>query len=75
MILLLGGIQGGLGLMLANNSRNGKIAWGVIAGSVGLIYVAVVAVNLRKGNNRGEGEKAGGRKAATGTETGDGPSP
>ena len=57
VLMLLGAINGGLGLMLAKNSTKGKIAWGVIAGVVGLAYVAIVAVTARKGANSEEREK------------------
>ena len=59
--MLLGVINGGLGLMLAKNSTKGKIAWGVVAGVVGLVYVAIVAVTARKGAHSEEREKVVGR--------------
>lgn len=37
-MILLGIIDGGLGLKLANNTIDGTIAYGVIAGAVGLLY-------------------------------------
>ncbi len=40
-----------MGLKLANNSRNGEIAYGVVAGVVGLVYI-VLAVFRRKGDGR-----------------------
>lgn len=51
-------INGGLGLQLAANSRAGEIAYGVVAGIMGVIYVLVLALTgLRKG-------KTGARKSS-----------
>lgn len=41
-------VNGGLGLKLAANTKNGEIAYGVVAGVVGLIYI-LFAVFKRKG--------------------------
>ncbi|MCJ1311596.1 hypothetical protein MMC25_005269 [Agyrium rufum] len=41
-LLALGIINGGIGLMLAGNTTGGEIAYGVIAGVMGSIYVAVI---------------------------------
>ena len=35
-------INGGLGLKLANDTKNGKIAYGVVAGFMALMYTAIV---------------------------------
>ncbi|CAG8971654.1 hypothetical protein HYALB_00003122 [Hymenoscyphus albidus] len=48
-LMLLAVINGGLGLKLANNSRGGKIAYGVVAGIMGVAYIAVVILK-RKGS-------------------------
>lgn len=40
-IITLGIINGGLGFLLANNSRTGAIVYGVVAGLVWIVYVAV----------------------------------
>lgn len=61
--MLLAVVNGGLGLKLANNSKNGEIAYGVIAGVVGLIYI-LFAVFKRKGSGspllmRKEGNERG----------------
>jgi len=40
--ITLGIINGGLGLELAENTRKGEIAYGVIAGVIWLVYVAVI---------------------------------
>lgn len=39
VLILLGIINGGLGLRLANNSRTGEIAYGVLGGLVGLVIL------------------------------------
>ena len=41
-LLALGMINGGIGLMLADNTTGGKIAYGVVAGVMGSVYIAVV---------------------------------
>lgn len=58
-LLILGVINGGLGLQLADNTVKGKIAYGVIAGVVFLSYVAVLGVSYMRQRRRGglgEGE-------------------
>ncbi|MCJ1438857.1 hypothetical protein MMC27_008247 [Xylographa pallens] len=69
-LLILGAINGGLGLQLSANTVNGEIAYGVIAGVVFLIYVAVVTVSwLRSKGHEGSetGEKLpGGRSRDNG---------
>ncbi|KAI9671252.1 MAG: hypothetical protein M1829_004659 [Trizodia sp. TS-e1964] len=47
-LIALGIINGGLGLRLANNSTNGKIIYGVVAGVVFLIYLGVVFFDMKK---------------------------
>lgn len=47
--MILAVVNGGLGLKLANNSKNGKVAYGVVAGIVGLVYI-LFAVFKRKGS-------------------------
>ncbi|CZR67636.1 related to WSC4 Cell wall integrity and stress response component 4 [Phialocephala subalpina] len=49
ILMILAVVNGGLGLKLANNSKNGEIAYGVIAGIIGLIYI-LVTVFKRKGS-------------------------
>ncbi|KAI4856553.1 hypothetical protein E4T45_01983 [Aureobasidium sp. EXF-8846] len=56
IIITLGIINGGLGLDLANNSRKGEIAYGVVAGIVYLIYIISIFV--------GESKRRRDRKAA-----------
>lgn len=63
VLMLLAVVNGGLGLKLANNSKNGEIAYGVIAGVVGLIYILFAAFK-RKGSGspllmRKEGNERG----------------
>ena len=42
ILILLGMINGGLGLKLAANSTGGMIAYGVVAGVIGVTYLVVV---------------------------------
>ncbi|KAI9846772.1 MAG: hypothetical protein M1837_003621 [Sclerophora amabilis] len=51
-LLILGMINGGLGLRLADNTTKGKIAYGVIAGVVGVSYIAVVLTAWIRGRGR-----------------------
>jgi hypothetical protein len=48
IIITLGIINGGLGFLLANNTRSGPIAYGVIAGIFWVIYVFAAVVGERK---------------------------
>ncbi|KAI9732677.1 MAG: hypothetical protein M1834_004014 [Cirrosporium novae-zelandiae] len=41
-LILLGIINGGLGLQLSSNSRKGEIAYGVLAAIIGITYIIVV---------------------------------
>ncbi|MCJ1351386.1 MAG: hypothetical protein MMC33_001370 [Icmadophila ericetorum] len=52
-LLILGAINGGLGLQLANNTTKGEIAYGVVAGVVFLIYIGVTAMASLKGKRAG----------------------
>lgn len=64
--LTLGMINGGLGLMMSKNSVKGEIAYGVIAGTMWLIWMAVaVWGHLKSKGTSGEtGEKAMGHSDA-----------
>ncbi|MCJ1386144.1 hypothetical protein MMC17_009270 [Xylographa soralifera] len=65
-LLILGAINGGLGLQLSANTVNGEIAYGVIAGVVFLIYVAVVSLSWLRSKGKGgseTGEKLTGRRS------------
>jgi hypothetical protein len=54
--ITLGIINGGLGLKLADNSRSGKVAYGVVAGFMWLAWVAASVIGERR------------RKSASGTQ-------
>ena len=41
-------INGGLGLMLSNNSLGGTSAYGVVAGVIGVVYIALVFIMMGK---------------------------
>lgn len=59
-LILLGVINGGLGLQLSDNTVKGEIAYGVIAGVLFLLYVTIVVVadiRGRKGKLGETGEK------------------
>jgi len=47
-VMILGAINGGLGLRLAANSKKAEIAYGVVAGVVGVCYTGVTLLK-RKG--------------------------
>ncbi|KAH6718586.1 hypothetical protein BKA61DRAFT_595979 [Leptodontidium sp. MPI-SDFR-AT-0119] len=52
ILMILAVVNGGFGLRLAANTTNGKIAYGVVAGVMGLAYI-VICVFKRKGSGRG----------------------
>jgi hypothetical protein len=57
ILILLGMVNGGLGLRLADNTHGGKIAYGVVAGVCGTMYLAWVVYRLkwtRKGSKEVE---------------------
>ncbi|KAG9242753.1 integral membrane protein-like protein [Calycina marina] len=63
VIMLLAVINGGLGLKLAANTSGGKIAYGVIAGVIGVAYTAVVVLKRKRTADTTPGFKGlGGRK-------------
>ena len=51
VLLALAIINGGLGLMLADNTKGGRIAYGVVAGIIGLTYLTVIIQWLIKKRN------------------------
>lgn len=51
VLVILGMINGGLGLHLANNTTGGKIAYGVVAGICGVAFVFLI---FWKGPNEGK---------------------
>ena len=54
--MILGAINGGLGLQLSGNSTKGEIAYGVVAGVVFCIYVFVTVLGTFKSRDKVEGE-------------------
>ena len=54
--MILGAINGGLGLQLAGDSGNLKIAYGVVAGVVFSVYVFVIILSTFKSRGKVEGE-------------------
>lgn len=48
VVITLGMINGGLGLMLADNTNTGKIAYGIIAAAMWLIYVTAIVIGERR---------------------------
>jgi hypothetical protein len=70
IIMILAVINGGLGLKLANNTKGGEIAYGVVAGVVALLYTAAT---LAKRKNKaawgfGKSNKTGLTEAEMGEE-------
>lgn len=64
-LLILAVINGGLGLQLSDNTVKGEIAYGVIAGVMFLLYIAVLAISY--------GRKSSGLENETGEKTVGGP--
>jgi len=50
--MILSVINGGLGLQLAANTKNGEIAYGVVAGVVALAYAVLVVFKRKKTETR-----------------------
>lgn len=48
ILITLGMINGGLGLLLADNTTSGAIAYGVVAGVIWLVYVAAIVIGERR---------------------------
>jgi len=46
--MVLGIINGGLGLKLADNTKSGEIAYGVVAGVVAVVYAVLVVVKRKE---------------------------
>ena len=55
-LILLAVINGGLGLQLSGNTVKGEIAYGVIAGVMFLLYLAVLAIAYLRKDKSPEGE-------------------
>ena len=68
MILTAGVINGGLGLMLSADTVKGEIAYGAIAGTIWLVWVAVVVLSYVRSKGTSSrletGEKALGNSRA-----------
>ncbi|KAF3940746.1 hypothetical protein ABW19_dt0205905 [Dactylella cylindrospora] len=47
LLIIVGIVNGGLGLLLAENTRAGKIAYGIVAALAGLVYFVVGLLALR----------------------------
>ena len=57
LLILLGIINGGLGLQLAANTKGGQIAYGIVGGIFGIaliIIAVVVGMKRPKSSNRGD---------------------
>lgn len=63
LIMVLAVINGGLGLRLAANSKNGKIAYEVVAGVMGLAYISAT-VFKRKGTGNMNDERVKGMRGS-----------
>jgi len=59
IVIILAMVNGGLGLKLANNSKNGEIAYGVVAGAVGVLYTAFVLLKRKTKAPFGSGREKG----------------
>jgi hypothetical protein len=58
--MILAVINGGLGLQLANNTKDGKIIYGALAGMSACVYVAVVLSRRKTKAPFGFGKEKGG---------------
>jgi hypothetical protein len=57
ILIILGVVNGGLGLKLAANSHGGEIAYGVVAGVMAIAYAGIVALK-RKGPGKEKVEES-----------------
>ena len=55
-IITLGIINGGLGLQLTENTTKGEIAYGIVAGFMWLLWMAVILLAFNKSRGKPEGE-------------------
>jgi hypothetical protein len=55
-VITLGIINGGLGLQLANNTTNGKIAYAIVAAFMWLLWMTVIVIAYFKSSKRYEGD-------------------
>lgn len=70
VVLTLAIINGGLGLRLAGNTRGGEIAYGVVAGLVWVVWVAVASRAEVKKAREGPRGMVGGKKVGNGSPEG-----
>lgn len=59
-LIALAVINGGLGLRLAKNTNKGKIVYAVVAGFVGVVYLAVALVAGLRRDRKSDGEREAG---------------
>jgi hypothetical protein len=67
--MVCGIVNGGLGLVLADNCRGGMIGYGVVAGLVGVLYILLVCVKRKEGKelaDSGRRRRGGGRRKREG---------
>jgi hypothetical protein len=58
IVITIGIINGGLGLKLANNSRSGEIAYGIVAGIIWLVWMAAAVYGeIKKARLKREGKE------------------
>ena len=71
IIVTLGIINGGLGLQLSGNTTKGEIAYGVIAGVIWLVWIAVALMShlSTRGPSGETGEKIGKTETTNGSNT------
>lgn len=68
-VIIIGVVNGGLGLRLANSEAKYEIAYGVVAGVVFLLYIAVFAITaLKKGKVASIRRKGSVHSASSSTE-------
>lgn len=58
-MIILAIVNGGLGLSLAANTHGGEIAYGVVAGVIGVVYIAAVVIVAGRAQRDKQREKAG----------------
>lgn len=56
-LITLGIINGGLGLRLSNDTHNGKIAYGVVAGVIWIAWMAIAVIKQRGKRKSSQQEK------------------
>ncbi|KAH8821368.1 hypothetical protein F5884DRAFT_894148 [Xylogone sp. PMI_703] len=60
LLIILGLVNGGLGIDLANNSPGGEKVWGSIAGIFGLLYIILVILSYFGKSSRNSEKESGG---------------